>query len=99
VKLGIFSRYEDERCNSNEVDSSEPECALDTRPTNTAPSDKPPLSNHQQPAQKDNAVLEETPESRAKRVEELRQQVRGGSYEIPVPQLLRILAAFILRRR
>lgn len=99
MKLGIFSRYEDERCTSNEVGSFEPECALDTRPDISSQSDSEPQSSHDQPAQREHAVLEETPESRAKRVDELRQQVRGGNYEIPIPQLVRILAAFILRRR
>jgi len=41
----------------------------------------------------------ESPESRAERVAELRRQVSGGTYEIPISQLVRILASVVLRRR
>jgi anti-sigma28 factor (negative regulator of flagellin synthesis) len=43
-------------------------------------------------------ALDETPEARGKRVDDLRQQVRSGTYEIPVAQLVRILARLLLRR-
>lgn len=45
------------------------------------------------------AVSDETSEPRQDRVARLRQQVRSGTYEIPVSQLVRILADIILRRR
>ena len=99
MKLDIFSRTEDQRCNPNHLESSEPECARDTHPINPAQSDNVSLSSPEQQTQQDNAVLEETSDTRARRVAELRQQVRSGNYEIPIPQLVRILAAFILRRR
>ena len=38
-------------------------------------------------------------ESREQRVARLRQQVRSGTYEIPVAQLVKVLADLILRRR
>jgi anti-sigma28 factor (negative regulator of flagellin synthesis) len=41
----------------------------------------------------------ESPESRAERVAELRRQVSGGTYEIPISQLVRILTSVVLRRR
>lgn len=45
------------------------------------------------------AVLEEVPGPRQERLAQLRQQVHSGTYEIPVPQLVRILADLIFRRR
>jgi anti-sigma28 factor (negative regulator of flagellin synthesis) len=44
-------------------------------------------------------AFEEATDPRAERVAELRKQVRSGTYEIPLPQLVRILADLILRRR
>jgi anti-sigma28 factor (negative regulator of flagellin synthesis) len=45
------------------------------------------------------AASQEAPEARQDRVSRLRQQVLSGTYEIPVTQLVRILADIILRRR
>jgi hypothetical protein len=45
------------------------------------------------------AISDETSDPRQDRVARLRQQVRSGTYEIPVTQLVRILADIILRRR
>ena len=50
-------------------------------------------------AAKPRATSDETSDQRQDRVARLRQQVRSGSYEIPVAQLVRILADIILRRR
>jgi hypothetical protein len=41
----------------------------------------------------------ETPELRERRIAELRRLVNSDMYEIPVPQLVRILAARLLGRR
>jgi hypothetical protein len=45
------------------------------------------------------ATSDESSDQRQDRVARLRQQVRSGTYEIPVTQLVRILADIILRRR
>ena len=50
-------------------------------------------------AAQNRAVSDETSDQRQDRVARLRQQVRSGTYEIPVAQLVRILADIILRRR
>jgi hypothetical protein len=44
-------------------------------------------------------TLEEVPGPRQERLAQLRQQVHSGTYEIPIPQLVRILADLIFRRR
>jgi anti-sigma28 factor (negative regulator of flagellin synthesis) len=49
--------------------------------------------------QQAHTVFDETPEVRSERVAEIRQQVRTGTYEIPISQLVQTLASIILRRR
>lgn len=44
------------------------------------------------------AVLDETPEVREERVDELRQQVQSGTYKIPFAQLMQTLTSLILRK-
>lgn len=51
------------------------------------------------PHQQAHALPNDTVESREERVARLRQQVRSGTYEIPVAQLVKALTALILRRR
>ena len=41
---------------------------------------------------------EETPEAREARVAQLRHQIRDGTYQIPVYQLVRVLAALLRRK-
>jgi hypothetical protein len=46
-----------------------------------------------------NGCVEESAESRAELVARLRQEIRDGTYEIPVSQLVKALTALLLRRR
>jgi anti-sigma28 factor (negative regulator of flagellin synthesis) len=65
----------------------------------TRRADEVPLSEDGNVVRQARAVFDETPEVRRERVAALRQQVRSGAYEIPISQLLRILAPLLLRRR
>lgn len=51
------------------------------------------------PLGQSNGSVEESAENRAELVARLRQEIRDGTYEIPVTQLVRALTAFLLRRR
>jgi hypothetical protein len=57
------------------------------------------LARSGEPFPQTHAMLEEVPGPRQERLAQLRQQVHSGTYEIPVPQLVRILADLIFRRR
>ena len=62
-------------------------------------SDSSPSSDKEQPLQQDGAAVDDADESREERVARLQQEVRSGSYEIPVAQLVKVLTALLLRRR
>ena len=87
MKLTIFSRSKHTRCGLDTLaDSSDA-----TRRTRAENADGSTLPDPPAPV--------ETPELREKRVAELRRLVDSDMYEIPVPQLVRILAARLLGRR
>jgi anti-sigma28 factor (negative regulator of flagellin synthesis) len=57
------------------------------------------VSDAEKPVAEHPPALDEATETREERVARLRAQVRSGTYEIPIPHLVRILADFFLRRR
>ena len=69
-----------------------------------SPNEKKPCVNENpvndgEPLRQSYVAFEGATCPREERVAQLRQQVRSGTYEIPIPQLVRILADLILRRR
>jgi hypothetical protein len=90
VKLSIFSRR------TTEVD---PERRRESDMTGEGWSGFEGVADGEHLNQHLSTDWEEGPGAREQRVAELRRQVRGGTYEIPVAQLVRVLAAIILRRK
>ncbi len=105
MKLDIFSRRKNKSWTSERPGKSGSECAKNAQFTTAQELGfSPPLSKDASPNGEDllrqaPVVSEEASDARQERVAHLREQVRSGSYEIPIPQLVRILADLILRRR
>jgi anti-sigma28 factor (negative regulator of flagellin synthesis) len=87
VKIGFFSRDKDRPDNPDRPDATADDVAGAGDPHGGT---NEPQAEHAQDGG--------TGADREQRVAELREQVREGTYQIPVPQVVRILAARLLNR-
>ncbi len=65
----------------------------ETRPEGLQGKDKASFSDQARLLVKAHSTLEETPEVRANQVEELKNKIQSGNYEIPIENLAGILTA------
>jgi flagellar biosynthesis anti-sigma factor FlgM len=77
--------------NSSPVDKSLRAYHAETRPEGMAGKDKASFSEQARLLAKAHTTLEETPEVRAQQVEELKNQIQAGNYEIPIEKLAGLL--------
>ena len=98
MKFDIFSRRKARAPSLEPYESPDLACNVSPLPNTTCHAANVSSSSEASLDQPAYDALDETPEARGKRVDDLRQQVHSGTYEIPVAQLVRILARLLLRR-
>jgi anti-sigma28 factor (negative regulator of flagellin synthesis) len=99
VKFDIFSQRSSRQwyagCLRRSISRGDERCGLPPADT----SEGVDVSADEKRGAEHPSALDEMTETREERIARLRAQVRSGTYEIPVPHLVRILADFFLRRR
>lgn len=94
MKSGLLTKYPHTQSGSSHA--SDAESTATDRPVTDTHS---PFFHGRNPVQHAPLLQRDPPEDRAERIEQLRKQVRGGAYQIPLAHLVRILASLMLRRR
>ena len=97
MKFGLFSRKRTEQGRPPSTDKRKPGPDEATQPTREERSIEANSTSEGLP--RDAAQGDTAHQPRDRRVAELREKVRGGTYEIPLAPLIRILAAHIFKRR
>jgi hypothetical protein len=101
VKFHFLSRKTTEplSADSSDLGSQNRDPSANASAIPLAGSDQVPTPCPVGPPKSIDGNAEDRVESRAELVARLRQEIRDGTYEIPVPQVVKALTALLLRRR